>query len=166
MIKKKVIEVTVKKRINSNFNIIEAPIADFPEYFTQFNVSKTLSIAYGYERCIILKGSFATLYIDSIKIVNTIEGTSLEGQNLTGKKLLVSGFLKAKIYFIDKTDFCPNSYFYKKIPFNSFIIVPKEITDTSHIKLQYEIEDITSTLLNKEKLFITAAIFLQYIYEN
>ncbi|MEG0564485.1 hypothetical protein, partial [Anaerorhabdus sp.] len=68
------------------------------KYFTQFNVGKTITMPCMNINC---KNddidAIARVKVYTTKIIDTCEGTSIEGQCLTGKKLIVLGSVNVKL---------------------------------------------------------------------
>lgn len=133
------------------------------EYFTQFNIYKTLHFP---NKCIDLKmpiGNVNNIKILSAKLIDTFQGTSIEGQHLTGKKLIVFGNVNIKLLipYWDKT----LKVFLKDINlgFSTFIIIPKRICENQPINLRYLIEDSTVKVLNQHDVLVSTTILLQFV---
>lgn len=142
------------------------------KYFKQTNI---------YDNCIIncsnIEGRSVEvintkLNILSGKIINTNVGTSIEGQTLTGKKLVLLGEAITKIKF--KCSFqehkyldCKkaNHYMEKSIPFSTFIILPNPLDNEKDISLRYFIEDTTAIMITRNKLFISVTTLIEYLDE-
>lgn len=66
-------------------------------YFKQINISEKFQFCeYIDEKYIQFK--CAVLNLPCIKLINTIEGVSYEGQKLSGKKLVLCGYLDTSFY--------------------------------------------------------------------
>lgn len=152
------------------------------EFFKQFNIYKTINCM----ECIYIKKSFQNKYyiikkvlklckaeatspiidISFVNIIDTIQGTSLEGQNLSGKKLIVIGEIKFSLVLFYR--YC-KKYKYKVkniiMPFSTFIIVPKDICKSEGINLRYIIEDISLVYLEDDKIMISVTPLIQYVDE-
>lgn len=105
--------------------------------------------------------------IISTKIVNTMEGISLEGQCLTGKKLVIIGKIEISLILtyrcIDDTEYkCIKEV---SIPFSIFIIIPQDSCNIDIVNLRYSIEDISVEDLLDGKLLVSITILIQYIEE-
>lgn len=81
--------------------------------------------------------------IDS-EVIKTPVGTSLEGQNLTGYKLLVCGEIKLKVEYVacERTQSLHTAH--TVFPFCGYVVLPKDINPNSIIKASVAIEDIFS----------------------
>ncbi|MGL4570420.1 MAG: hypothetical protein ACRCVJ_05100 [Clostridium sp.] len=135
------------------------------KYFKQFNVYKTINIS---NLCISKKEkieAISNLNIISVKVIHTFEGTSIEGQHLTGKKLIILGnvIFKIIIPYCKKSNMNPIKKI--KVDFSTFIVVPKDMCEDQLIKLKYFIEDSTATIISKSKMLISSTILLQFVEE-
>ncbi|MBU3191604.1 DUF3794 domain-containing protein [Clostridium bowmanii] len=133
------------------------------QFFTDFNVGKSICIPTNNGKPFIICDSVACINISDCKVVDTIKGTSLEGQHLSSKKLLIMGTVTFTVYF-----YIPYILDYlfdvdEEAPFSEFIIVPEGTSEDGILKLRYMIEDATATLLSDNMLFFNAAIFIQYL---
>lgn len=152
------------------------------EFFKQFNIYQTIDcdeFIYRKEffgnrynivkhRLMISKVDATTpiLEIQMAKLVDTIEGTSLEGQHLSGKKLILVGKIEFNIIVqYDYINKCKYNIKNIKIPFSTFIIIPKDICKRDSVNLIYEIEDISLVYLSKNKVLISITPLIQYIDE-
>lgn len=153
------------------------------EFFKQFNIFETIDYrsylscqydSYGnmrfdskkYKICK-LENTHPSIKIISMKIVDTIEGTSLEGQHLTGKKLILSGTIDFSLIvtfgsFQNKQN---SKILPINMPFSTFIVVPKDICNEETIKLKYLIEDISLMQLSTYKILVSATAFVVYLDE-
>lgn len=155
-------EIKVEKIIS---NFMHCGECDLPEYFTQFNIYKNLPLPCKDIKTVNIEASNADLEVNLTKIVNTMEGVSLEGQHLTGKKLVILGKVNCKLILR-----CPKydnklCSLEETLPFSTFIIIPREICKDQPINLRYHIEDLTVATLVETKVFISVTILLQYIDE-
>jgi hypothetical protein len=135
------------------------------KYFKQINLYKTLSLPY---RCLQLDEPIdvvSKIDIISAKFIDTPQGTSIEGQHLTGKKLIVLGNLNTRL-FLRYTN-CKTKVFLKEdnIQFSTFIIVPKQVCEAQPIDLRYLIEDVTVKAIEKYKVLVSATILFQFVHE-
>jgi len=107
------------------------------------------------------------LNIVSSKIIGTIEGTSVEGQHLTGKKLVIVGELNLSliITYSIRGDRCKKTVAKLKIPFSTFIIIPQNICNDDKVYLRYLIEDVSIANLGKGKAMVSITTLIQYLDE-
>lgn len=143
------------------------------KYFKQFNVYQSVllynrnSNIYSVETTVPCIEVYSTKMIDT-KIIETIKGTSLEGQHLSGKKLIIVGNINMSLivsYYKKKKITNKNNVVKIKIPFSTFIIMPKEMYDIQRINLRYLIEDATVIKLSYNKVFVSVTVLIQYIDE-
>lgn len=132
-------------------------------YFKQININDKVQLYSRYwdEKNIVVDS--AVLNIKSMKLIDTIEGVSFEGQRLSGKKLVICGYVNIKFYVkISNRCFC----IIKDIPISTFIVVPKDTLEDDTINVYYSIEDITTIKIECAYMFISVTIFLEYIKSN
>ncbi len=80
--------------------------------------------------------------IQEVKVVKTAVGTSVEGQTLTGNKLMIIGeFTLKTTYVTDTTDYKVESYTVS-IPFSDYIVLPSSFVNLTFIKPEIYIEDM------------------------
>ena len=148
--------------------------SNYLQYFKQFNVYETINFLdniydpNGNLQICSLETTVPSLNILSSKIIDTLEGTSLEGQHLTGKKLILVGTLNTSLLI---TYCCGCNKFNTAVienllPFSTFIIIPKDICHDDVINLRYLIEDISAVYLCNCNAIVTATLTLQYLDEN
>lgn len=130
------------------------------KYFKQLNIYKNIKLPHCYRRVTDknIEAVDTDLKLISCKISDTYEGMSIEGQNLSGKKLVIAGGLDVKIYFK------PQSIhrIHMIIPFSAFIVLPAVICEKQDIKLCYFIEDVICKRLIRRRLFISVTFLLKY----
>lgn len=102
--------------------------------------------------------------ITSTKIIKTPTGTSKEGQKLTGRKIIIEGMLHQKIEYVadEPTQSVHAAHF--KIPFSTFIVLPKNFDDGTVITIIPYIEDIYAQQLDKRNIFKNVTLLLQAIF--
>ena len=129
------------------------------KYFKQININDKVKLLDSYIDKKYIKIHSALLNIESLRLIDTVEGQSYEGQCLSGRKLIVIGTITIKIN-------CRTFKFKRNIPFSTFIVIPKDTNDNNDIKLNYCIEDISIINIECNFLFISITIFLEYIKES
>lgn len=133
-------------------------ISDYIPYdidsFTQENINKVIKINNKLPDINeVIKVSIASSIRDE-KIVKTAIGTSLEGQKLTGYKLLTEGEFSVRI------DFCTDTssgcmYTYKDIMFfNNATTLDEDSNKNSKLLTSVYIEDIYAKKLNNREILI------------
>lgn len=117
------------------------------------------------------------LNISRVKLVDTILGTSAEGQHLTGKKLVIIGVLDTKVVITHSEYACKNNrtkvamtnsrygnqqVINKTIPFSCYIVIPLQVCNSKHINIGYDIEDYSISILDRNNIFLNISLMLIY----
>ncbi|HBG5209736.1 TPA: hypothetical protein OUM35_003670 [Clostridioides difficile] len=135
-------------------------------YLSQFNTYKNFKLASKKTVINSLETYVYNMNINSISLVDTIECISLEDEQLTGKKLILVGDIDIDAIL----DYAGNkrnrnsskkNTFKLKIPFSTFIQMPRKIENKDKINLKYLIQDITSSILD-DNLFISVTAIISY----
>ena len=127
-------------------------------YFKQININEKFKFCeYIDEKYINFKN--AVLHLPCIKLIDTIEGISYEGQKLSGKKLVLCGHFELS-FFVDYENKC--FYVKKNIPLSTFIVVPTNTTEEKPLCIFYCIEDVTITNIECNYVFISITVHLEY----
>lgn len=86
--------------------------------------------------------------VQHYEIVATPVGTSVEGQQLTGCKMMIVGELSFKVQYVacDATRTVHTAHF--MVPFCDYIILPKSFNRQFYMKPQAFIEDIHINMMN------------------
>lgn len=137
-------------------------------YFKQFNVYQSVLLYNKNSSIYSVETTVPCIEVYSTKIIETMKGTSLENQQLSGKKLIIVGNINMSLilsYYKKKKVINKNNVVKIKIPFSTFIIMPKEIYDTQRINLRYLIEDVTVIKLSYNKVFVSVTMLIKYIDE-
>ncbi|MCT4565397.1 MAG: DUF3794 domain-containing protein [Maledivibacter sp.] len=100
------------------------------------------------------------------RVISTAVGTSLEGQVLTGKKIIIEGELVEQIEYA--CDDIKQSIYTAcfKIPFCSYIVVPNNVTQNSVIEIRAYIEDIFIQKIDERKLFLNGILLLEAVVKE
>lgn len=173
------------QKIVPNFSFYKD--TDGSNYFKQLNIYETVQYntnvhksvySYGYSQCICnskfeccssnircIEHTWPLLSIASANVVDTVEGVSLEGQHLTGKKLVIVGEIDLSLVITYNTIYnsCDTLVKKVKMPFSTFIIIPKYIYDIENIDLKYLIEDVSTVEVCVDKILVSITLLLQYI---
>lgn len=141
------------------------------KYYKQFIVDENIQFNCRNLRICKIKVTLPEIKIVSAKTIKTPKGTSLEGQYLSGKKLIVVGTLDFSLvidsYPSNRKTYMVNKEIVEKvkIPFSTFIVIPNDKNCENKINLRYLIEDVSAVVLCYDKVFVTTSIFLQYMDE-
>lgn len=127
------------------YNGINRNLPKNPTTFTQFNFNKTLCIPIekpDIERIVRID---TKIIIDKYQIIKTPKGTSLEGQTLTGCKLIIHGRVKQlMMYVANETEQSVHSAHFEEC-FCKFIVLPNNFSKLTSIKVIPYIEDLSIT---------------------
>lgn len=82
--------------------------------------------------------------VTSTQLVKTPTGTSLEGQTVTGYKLLVTGDISLKIEYVACNSVQSVHTAHTKFPFSSYVVLPENTNPNAIIKGNVAIEDVFS----------------------
>lgn len=86
---------------------------------------------------------YAKTSISKSEIVKTPVGKSLEGQEVTGYKLLISGDINYKIQYVANEATQSVHTFHKCVPFCGYVVLPKNFNTGVYISPSALIEDIS-----------------------
>jgi hypothetical protein len=127
------------------YNGIDRNLPKNPTVFTQFNFNKTLCIPIekpDIERIVRVD---TKIIIDRYQIIKTPKGTSLEGQILTGCKLIIHGRIKQLVMYVaNEMEQSVHSAHFEEC-FCKFIVLPKNFSRLTSVKVVPYIEDVSIT---------------------
>lgn len=98
--------------------------------------------------------------IEKYEIIETPVGTSLEGQQLTGYKLLVCGDIKYKIQYVAAEPTQAVHTFHKCVPFCGYVVLPKKFNKGLYINPSALIEDIATDQIDERCVYSNITILL------
>jgi len=90
--------------------------------------------------------------IKNYEVIKTPKGTSLEGQNLSGYKLLVCCDLNLKFEYLDDEENSISTG-YHKTPFYIDVILPETFNIHSPVKVTLCIDDILAENLDSKSIY-------------
>lgn len=144
------------------------------EYFKEINVYKNIKLNTKGNKIYNIENTNPKVEVSSVKVIDskiieTMQGRSLEGQYISGKKLIIVGNINLSLILTyshrqnrnkgSKNKKIINTY----LPFSTFIVIPNDISDKQKVELRYLIEDTTVAKITKEQLLISATILIQYL---
>lgn len=150
------------------YNLEECESIKNTSYFSQFNTYKNFKLVSKKSGISLLDTSICGINIHDIKLIDTIECISLEGEEMTGKKLILVGDINTNIRLENIGSAKRNRRSTKKnilelkIPFSTFIQMPRGVKNSDKINLKYLIQDITSSILDNNNLFISVTAIISY----
>ncbi|MEG0297859.1 MAG: hypothetical protein RR620_14150, partial [Clostridium sp.] len=93
-----------------------------------------------------------TVDIKNYYLIDTIEGTSVSGQNLTGKKLIVNGVIKANLEYTVKDEQQSVHFISNNQMFSTFIVLSDQIASYDKIVVKGEIENTDYNIINEQRI--------------
>lgn len=150
------------------YNLEECESIKNTSYFSQFNTYKNFKLVSKKSGISLLDTSICGINIHDIKLIDTIECISLEDEEMTGKKLILVGDINTNIRLENVGNVKRNRRSTKKnilelkIPFSTFIQMPRGVKNGDKINLKYLIQDITSSILDNNNLFISVTAIISY----
>lgn len=93
-------------------------------------------------------------------LVKTPIGTSLEGQNVTGYKLLISGDISLKVEYVACEPTQPVHTAHTKFPFCGYVVLPKDTNPNAVINAGVDIEDILSEQIDLRCIYNNITMML------
>lgn len=138
----------------------ELPILDNPSCFKQFCLHDNLMLPETKPDMLQIIKVVSQISILNTRVIRTPKATSLEGQRLTGFKLLIDGTINQKVEYVGST---PTQEIYAvhfNIPFCTYIILPENFKTASSLNVTGYIEDITADVCDRRSLFQNAILLL------
>lgn len=131
-----------------------------PKAFKQFTVQETLVLPEAKPDIEQIVKVIAQVVITSTKVIKTPVGKSLEGQILSGYKLIVEGEVKQKIEYV--ADECKQSVHaaHFDVPFSTFIVLPSTYQIGTPVPVTAYIEDLFVELIDKRTIFKNIILLL------
>lgn len=98
--------------------------------------------------------------IFSYKVVKTPKGTSLEGQNVTGYKLMIQGDIQYKVEYVALEPEQSLHTAHTTIPFCGYVVLPERFNPNVFIATNVEVEDIYSDLVDTRCIYNNVTLML------
>lgn len=133
--------------------------------WTEFTVPEVLVIPHPKPAIESIDKIYIKAEIKTLKVIQTpiSPDPNSEGLMLTGRKLIVDGYLCQNIMYT--ADNCEQTVHLAnfKIPFSTYIVLPKNTNITDKFEVTACVEDVYATLLNSRTIFKNVTLFLQAI---
>lgn len=100
------------------------------------------------------------LEIRSRKVIKTPKGTSMEGQLLTGWKLVIEGVVKLIIQYVADEPEQPVHGAHVNIPFSTYVVLPEDFIQGTLVTVTGYIEDIFSQQVTRRCIFNNITLLL------
>lgn len=94
------------------------------------------------------------------KVVKTPKGTSLEGQNITGYKLMIQGDIQYKVEYVALEAEQSIHTAHTTIPFCGYVVLPERFNPNAFIFASVEVEDIHSDLMDERCIYNNVTLML------
>ncbi|NFV12500.1 DUF11 domain-containing protein [Clostridium sporogenes] len=150
----------IEETVESNSSIIDVG----PTSYKQLSREEYVKIPCQKPDAEEILNTLVDIEITDTKVIKTPMIASLEGQNLTGFKLIVEGVLNQKVEYIacDKKQSVHAAHY--RVPFSTFIILPENYVEGTNVEVEAIVEDIYSKLVDKRTVFknITFMIFAKF----
>lgn len=95
----------------------------------------------------------ADIEIKHTKVIKTPKGVSMEGQVLTGWKLVIEGCVKLKIQYVADEPEQPVHGAHVNIPFSTYVVLPENFIVGTPVPVFGYIEDIFSMQVSPRCIF-------------
>lgn len=138
----------------------ELPVLNNPSSFKQFCLHENLLLPELKPDVIKIVKVVSDITILNTRVIRTPKATSLEGQKLTGYKVLNDGIIKHKIEYIGETPSQEIHAVHFNTPFSTFIVLPEDFKTNTEVKVTGYIEDISVDILNKRNIFENLIILM------
>lgn len=110
--------------------------------------------------------------IISTKVISTPRGTSIEGQNLSGKKIVAELMIKQKILYVADLKEQPVHGFENEFYQSVYVVVPPKIEGTDidillknkKIDTVLRVEDVYFKKIDKRTIFKNITLYLEFCY--
>lgn len=107
-----------------------------------------------------IDGVSASIEVVSTHIIKTPIVSSIEGQILTGYKLLINGYISETIEYTSEDDSQVMYSINYEMPFSDYIILPVDFNINSRVEVEGKVENIYYKKLNKREFFNNATLLL------
>lgn len=128
--------------------------------FKQFNIEETVCIPDAKPDIEQVIKVIAKINITSTRIIKTPIGTSLEGQVLTGWKVIVEGEVDQKVQYVADLPDQPSHAAHFNIPFSTFVVLPEEFVIGTPVTVTPFIEDVFVEQLDNRCIFKNITLLL------
>lgn len=96
----------------------------------------------------------------------TVDGTTIPNAEctfLTGRKLIIEGIITQKVMYTALTEEQPIHSASFKLPFSTFIILPKETPLTQEFRVYAYLEDVFGKMLSERSIFLNNTLFIKAV---
>lgn len=131
-----------------------------PNAFKQLSVQETVHLPHAKPDIEQIVKVIAEVVITSTRVIITPQATSLEGQILTGYKLIVEGEMRQKIEYVADEPSQPVHAAHFNVPFSTFIVLPSDFVLGTPLVVTGYIEDIFAQQVSKRCIFKNITVLI------
>lgn len=135
-------------------------IPERSDVFKQLNVEQTFCLPIAKPDIEQIVKVISELKVTSTKVIKTPKGVSLEGQALTGWKLVIEGVVTQKIQYVADEPTQTVHAAHTKIPFSTYIVLPSNFIAGTPITVNGYVEDIYAMQTSDRCIFNNITIIL------
>lgn len=135
-------------------------IPESSNVFKQLNVEETFCLPEAKPNIEQIVKAIGELIVKSTKVIRTPKGVSLEGQSLTGWKLVIEGYVQLKFQYVANEPMQSVHAAHTRIPFSTYIVLPENFIAGTPITVNGYIEDIFSMQTSDRCIFNNITIAL------
>ncbi|MCY6958954.1 MULTISPECIES: DUF3794 domain-containing protein [Clostridium] len=128
--------------------------------FKQFNIEETACLPITKPDIEQILKVIADVEIKSTRAIRTPVGTSLEGQVLTGWKLVIEGKVNQKVQYVADLPEQPSHAAHFSVPFSTFVVLPEDFVMGTPVTVTPFLEDIYVEQLDKRCIFKNITLLL------
>ena len=128
--------------------------------FKHLNLQDNMSLGDSYLGIDYIVKFMGDIIIEDKRVIKTPVSTSLEGQRLTGWKLIVEGTIREKLEYATCDTIKNINIINFSTPFSTYIILPENFNTGRHINVNGYIEDMYIKKLDHRNIFKSICIFL------
>lgn len=155
-------DFTLTSSGNSYSNFVSTQAG--PESFKQLSLDQTLNFPCDEYKQIEIVDKFLDIAISRKELIDTIRGTSCEGEILTGRKLLIDGTLIERIEYIELCSQQSINVAEYNIPFSTFIVLSENCNLYDDITIESVVENFDIKIVNNESLYQNVVFLLKVNY--
>jgi uncharacterized repeat protein (TIGR01451 family) len=132
-------------------NLLVLPVA--PTSFKQISVDENVRIPVQKPDIEQILNVLVDVVITNTRVIETLKGISIEGQILTGFKLIIEGKINQKIEYVadEPTQSVHAAHFVK--PLSTFIVLPEQYVPGTPVGVEAFVEDVFTEQLDKRTIF-------------
>ena len=135
------------------------------DYWTQLSVAETLEIPEQKPDIEQIAKVVVEVELISQRVVKTPVSycDNLAGNKLTGKKLILEGYLRQKVFYVADVPEQSVHVAHFKVPFSTFVVIPKATSLYAKFRVDSYVEDIFIKMNNNREIFKNITLFLHVI---